>query len=135
MIWPDDERQDVEELMRERLGDLIPATATIGFLGETRGEQSRAALTLGNLKDDAQLTIEVVVDRKAAGVDEEEGKCLALDAMDNLAFEWLDSPIPPRVNGSWQKREFQGVVLDVRLQLSFPLLDAAADEILKGGGN
>lgn len=135
MRWPEEEIQDIQELMRERFGGLIHPGASIAFTGETESIETKAALRLGDPSDGSRLDIEVILDRQRCGADEEDGKCLVLDAIDCLAFDWLESDRSERFHGGWQKRSFQNVELNVRMERSFPELEARAEEILKRDGS
>ena len=135
MRWPAEEEEDIRELMRERFGRLIPENAALTFAGETESVETKASLCLADLQDSSQLSIEVILDRQQSGVDEEEGQCLVLDAIDCLAFDWLESDRSERFHGGWQKRSFQNVELNVRMERSFPGLESQADDLLRQGGS
>ena len=57
-----------------------------------------------------------------------------LDAIDCLAFDWLESDRSERFHGGWQKRAFLNVELNVRIERSFPGLEARADDLLRSDG-
>ena len=135
MIWSSEERQDVEELMLERLGAIAPKGVTVSFTGETLKFQSRASMRFSGLRGGAVLTIEAAIDREAAGIGDEDAKYLLMDALDNLAFDWfesLEAGEEERLHGGWQKWDFQGHCLDVRLEKNFPELEAMADALIAG---
>lgn|GEM_PF-1706389 len=134
VIWPAEEISDIEELMRERFGVLLPENTALKFTGETKAAETRALLRLDFSNDGSRLEFEVILDREHSGVTEDEGECLVLDAIDCLAFDWLESDRSERFHGGWQKRAFLNVELNVRIERSFPGLEARADDLLRSDG-
>lgn len=133
MNWPDDERREIEEIVADRLeehmGRLLPGEGVL-VTGETLASEIRAGILLRGLEDGSQLSFEARLERSGRGCDEEEGRCLLLDALDCLIFEWIASGRTQRFHGGWQARFFQGHRLAVRIEKCFPELDARADALL-----
>ncbi|MGC4113346.1 MAG: hypothetical protein QM765_01450 [Myxococcales bacterium] len=75
------------------------------------------------------------MDLAATRLDAEAGRDLALDALDALLLDYLQSERSTRYPGVFEGRELRGKTLLVRAERTFPELDAAADALLAGPGD
>jgi hypothetical protein len=92
--------------------------------------EARLVLEGGEKGDRVELEARVSLTREKLGM--EEARDLALDALDLILLEYLDSDRTVRFTGTFQPRELRGRSLLVRAERTFPSLEAQADALLRG---
>jgi hypothetical protein len=80
----------------------------------------------------ARLELEAKVDLGRTRLSAGAARDLALDALDLMLLEYLDSGRAARYSGVFEARELRGEPLLLRAERTFPSLDAQADALLKG---
>ncbi|HCF61209.1 MAG TPA: hypothetical protein DFS52_24830 [Myxococcales bacterium] len=129
-VWTEEERWSFEQVFAERLEEQLAPSERVSVEGETRAEAVEAKLVLSGGASGARVVIEAKVELEKAGLDAEAARFLALDALDLVLLEYLDSGREMRFRGVWEERELEGKALSVRAERTFPELEAQADALL-----
>jgi hypothetical protein len=119
----------VEVALAERLSGRLEPGERVRVWGES-GEDVRATLILEGGGSGDRLVLEVRV--PVAGKSD-LARDVALDALDLLLLEHLESGRDLHYPGVWEGRELCGRALQVRAERTFPELDARADALLEEG--
>jgi len=135
VAWDASVLADVRELLAERVGGLLAQGEALEVEGESSADQVRARFLLSGSPKGDRLELEAKVDLAAAGLDAEGGRDLALDALDAILLDYLESERSTRYSGVFEARELGGKPLLVRAERTYPALDAAADALLSGPGD
>lgn len=130
--WGRDHCQAVEEALSERLEGLLEPGEALRVEGET-GEDVRATFVLKGGPSGARLELEARVPIGADGAKAAEDA--ALDALDLLLLEHLEAGRASRPSGVFEGRELAGRALQVRIERTFPDLEAQADRLLGEGAD
>ncbi|MGI5865096.1 MAG: hypothetical protein ACOX6T_24000 [Myxococcales bacterium] len=131
-VWAEEDRKAVEQVIAERLEEHLEPGERVSVEGETRADAVEAKLVLSGSASGARVVIEARVELEKTGLDAEAARYLALDAVDLVLLEYLDSQRRIRFSGVWEERELEGKTLSVRAERTFPDLEAQADALLKG---
>lgn len=129
--WSREECVEIEAVVAERLEGMLEPGERLEIAGESGPESVLARLELTGVQAGARLGLEARVDFARSGLDPEAARFLALDALDLLLLEWLDSDRTVRFSGVWEERELEGKPISIRAERSFPELDAQADALLE----
>jgi hypothetical protein len=130
--WSTEEREGIEAALAERLAGRLGPAEHVSAWGASSSTQVEARLVLegGEKGDRVELEARVSLTREKLGM--EEARDLALDALDLILLEYLDSDRTVRFTGTFQPRELRGRSLLVRAERTFPSLEAQADALLRG---
>ncbi len=125
--WERDFCEAVEAALAERLEGRLSPGEGVSVQGES-GEDVRALITLRGGPSGAQFELEARVSVGPDGA--KAAQEAALDALDLLLLEYLDAGRVWRTSGIFESRELAGRALQVRLERTFPELDAQANRLL-----
>ncbi len=128
--WPRQERQLIEAAMAERLEGALEPGESLSVEGESGPESVQARFVLAGGPSKARLLLEARVDLRAARLPADDARDVALDALDLILLEYLESERSLRFSGVEEERELNGVTVFVRADRSFPELEARADALL-----
>ena len=130
--WDADEVGDVEQLMAERLSDLLAPGERLTVSGSSSPAEVVARFVLTGGAGGERLELEARVEPEKAGLDERTSRDLALDALDLLLLGWLEGGRQERFSGVFEERELRGKAVSVRAERTFASLEAQADALLRG---
>jgi hypothetical protein len=133
--WSGQDCAEIEQVFAERLGGSLEPGERVRISGENGDDETLARLILEGSGKGERVTIEAVVRPSKAKLDLEAARYLALDAVDLLLLEYLDSGRSERPSGIWEERELEGRPLKARVARTFPSIDAKADEMLGERGH
>ena len=128
--WTDEARRPIEQVFIERLEEQLEPGERLTIEGEDRPEEIEARLVLQGGKDGARVVIEARVSLSEAGLEADAARYLALDAVDLVLLEYLDSGRSTRFAGVWEGRELEQKPVSVRAERTFPDLEEQADTLL-----
>ncbi len=128
--WSEGECADLEELLEERLQGMLEPGERVRVSGETGGQEVQARFVLEGGRTGARLELESRVELGGKVKSLERARDLAVDALDLVLLEYLESERSIRYSGAWQQRELQGAAVAVRVERTFPGLEAQADALL-----
>lgn len=129
-VWGRDFSEAVEAALAERLAGQLEPGEALRVEGET-GEDVRASFVLQGSRGGARLELEARVPIGPDG--SRAAEATALDALDLLLLEHLESGRNLRGSGVFEARELGGRAVQVRIERTFPELEAAADRLLGEG--
>jgi len=133
--WDDALVADVEALMQERLAGLLSAGERLAVRGESSAQEERARFELAPGPQGEKVVLESRVEKAGAQLGADEARDLALDALDLVLLEYLESGRSLRFSGVEEPRELRGEPVAVRGERTFPALEEAADRLLDGDGD
>ncbi len=129
-VWGRDLCETVQAALAERLAGQLEPGEGLRVEGET-GEDVRASFVLQGGPSGARLELEARVPIGPDGSRAAEEA--ALDALDLLLLEHLESGRRLRGSGVFEARELSGRAMQVRIERTFPELEAEADRLLGEG--
>lgn len=133
--WDPKELSDVQEILADRVAGLLAPGEKLSITGSSSAEEVHARFVLDGSPKGDRLELEAKVDLATAGLGPDEGRDLALDALDAILLDYLQSERGTRYSGVFEARELRGKPVLVRAERTFPALEAAADALLgKDGG-
>ncbi|MFN7134723.1 MAG: hypothetical protein ACK4N5_21770 [Myxococcales bacterium] len=132
--WDVGERRLIEAAMAERLEGMLRAGETLKVDGETEPTSTTARFVLEGGPDGARLELIARVDHFRARTRGDGARDLAIDALDLVLLEYLESGRQLKLSGVEEERELAGRPLFVRAERTFPGLDAQADALLQDDG-
>jgi hypothetical protein len=130
--WDPAELADVREVLADRVRDLLAPGEALDLEGRSSSDEVHVRFVLSGSPKGDRLELEARVDLSATKVSEGEGRDLALDSLDAVLLDYLESDRSTRYPGVFEARELRGKSLLVRAERTFPALDAAADALLAG---
>lgn len=130
--WEREALAALEATMAERLEGLIAPGERLSTFGESSAEEVRARFVLEGGASGERVQLESRVELSRMGAGEPEARELAIDALDLVLLEYLESGRAVRFAGVFEERELRGRPVAVRAERTFPELDAQADALLKG---
>lgn len=132
--WSVQERKLIEAAMAERLEGALEPGEALTVDGSSDPSEVRARFVLAGGRSKARLELDARVELAATGLSAEDARDLALDALDLILLEYLESDRAVRYSGVEEERELNGVPVFVRAERSFPELEAQADALLEDDG-
>jgi len=133
MTWTAAEREAIEEALADQIGEALLPEERLSVEGASSAAEVTTRWTLEGGRE--RLVLEARVDPKETGLDLEQARDLAIDALDLLLLEWLESGRRTRFSGVFELRELQGRSLWVRVERTFPDLEAQAAALLQRDGH
>lgn len=130
--WDPKELSDIQEVLADRVSRLLAPGEKLSIDGRSSGDEVRARFVLQGSPKGDRLELEAKVDLAQTKLSADEGRDLALDALDAILLDYLESERSTRYSGVFEARELRGKPLLVRAERTFPALDAAADALLAG---
>ena len=129
--WDRDFCEAVEQALDQRLSGQLSPGERVRVSGES-GEDLSATFTLDGGASGERLVLSSRVPVGKAGLD--EARDSALDALDLLLLEYLESGRSLRFSGVWEPRELRGLAIEVRAERTFPDLEEQAAALLSPEG-
>ncbi|MBI5549255.1 MAG: hypothetical protein HY901_35670 [Deltaproteobacteria bacterium] len=133
--WDTADLADVEEAMSERLDGLLAEAERLVVSGASSDLEVHARFLLEGGPDGERLELEARVELGRAGLTEGAARDLALDALDSVLLDHLESGRAARFSGVFEERELRGKPVAVRVERTVPALEAQADLLLGGSGD
>jgi hypothetical protein len=125
--WDRSECEALERAMAQRLEGQLAPGEKVEVAGRT-GDDVQASFTLKGGPEGERLVLEAKVAVQASA---EQARELALDALDLVLLEYLESGRRLRFSGVWEGRDLRGRPLQLRGERTYPDLDAQADKLLE----
>lgn len=132
--WAAADLEDVREVLLDRVAGLLRPGERLEVDGEGSAAKVHARVVLEGGAAGERVEVESEVELGPTGPDGEGARDLALDALDLVLLEYLESGRSLRLSGAWERRELRGQAVRLRAERTFPALDAQADALLGGPG-
>ena len=128
--WTAEELSQVEDALADRVAGMLAPGEKLFVEGRSSEEEMNARIVLSGSDKGDRLELEARVEMAGAGLSEDEARDLALDSLDLVLLEYLESERSARFSGVFEERELRGHVVTVRAERTYPALEAAADALL-----
>ena len=125
--WTPDFCREVERALDQRLAGQLSSGERVRISGES-GDDVSATFALDGGASGERLLLASRVPVGRAGLD--SARDLALDALDLILLEYLESGRSLRFSGVWEARELRGHTVQVRGERTLPDLEAQANALL-----
>ena len=130
--WKKAECEAIEQALAKRLEEHLESGEQLEVSGGSAPDHVWARWILaGGVRGD-RLELEAKVELIPKVRTEEQARDLALDALDLTVLEYFESERSLRYSGVFEERELRGKPVQVRVERTFPDLEAQADALLKG---
>ena len=128
--WSQAECGEIEAAIAERLDGMLEPGERVAVSGTSDEKQVEARLELAGSQSGLRLVLQARIELGRARVDAQSAGYVALDALDSILLDWLDSGRSQRFSGVWEEREFEQTPISILAERTFPDLEAQADALL-----